>query len=144
MDSMQELLQFAAAHPLLMAALGATVLAMIANEVHGSFTGGKKLPPAEAVRLINDRDARVIDVRPVADFKKGHLLGAVSIPHDKLKARLSELEKDKSKPLIVYCALGGTARESVLLLKQAGFAEVYPLAGGLNAWVGASLPVTAK
>lgn len=144
MDSMQELLQFAAAHPFLMAALGASLLAIIANEVHGSVTGGKKLPPAEAVRLINDRDARVVDVRPVADFKKGHLLGAVNIPHDKLKARLTELEKDKSKPLIVYCALGGTSRESVLLLKQAGFAEVYPLAGGLNAWVGASLPVTAK
>ncbi len=86
MDSMQQLLQFAAAHPLLMAALGATVLALIANEVHGSLTGGKKLPPAEAVRLINDRDARVVDVRPVADFKKGHLPGARLFPHDQVEA----------------------------------------------------------
>lgn len=141
---MDLLLAFAAAHPLLISALGLSLLAIIANEVHGSVTGGKKLLPTEAVRLINDRDAKVVDVRPVADFKKGHLLGAVNIPHDKLKDRLTELEKDKSRPVILYCALGGTARESALLLKKAGFSEAYPLAGGLNAWVGASLPVTAK
>ena len=141
---MDALLPFVTAHPLLIAALALSLLSIVANELHGSLTGGQKLPPTEAVRLINDRDAKVVDVRPVADFKKGHLLGAVNIPHDKLKDRLSELEKDKSRPLILYCALGGTARESALLLKQAGFAEVYPMAGGLNAWIGASLPVTAK
>jgi len=141
---MDALLPFVSNHPLLIAALALSLLSIIVNEVHGSMTGGKKLAPPEAVRLINDRDAKVIDVRPVADFKKGHLLGAINIPHDKLKDRLTELEKDKSRPVILYCALGGTARESALLLKKAGFAEVYPLAGGLNAWVGASLPVTAK
>jgi len=141
---MDSLIPFVVAHPLLMAALALSLLAIVANEVHGSLTGGKSLPPPEAVRLINDRDAKVVDVRPVADFKKGHLLGAVNIPHEKLKDRLNELEKDKSKPVILYCALGGTARESALLLRKSGFAEVYPMAGGLNAWVGASLPVTAK
>lgn len=141
---MDALLPFLSAHPLLTAALALSLLSIIANEVHGSMTGGKKLAPAEAVRLINDRDARIVDVRPTADFKKGHLLGALSIPHDKLKDRLTELDKDKSRPVILYCALGGTARESALLLKNAGYTEAYPLAGGLNAWVGASLPVTAK
>ena len=141
---MDQYLQFATAHPLLMALLTASLLAMIANEVHGNLTGGKKLSTPEAVRLINDRDARIIDVRPVADFKKGHLLGALNIPADKLKARLNELDKDKSKPVIVYCALGGSAREAALLLRQQGFAEAFPLRGGLNAWLAANLPVTAK
>ncbi|MDP3859570.1 MAG: rhodanese-like domain-containing protein [Stagnimonas sp.] len=141
---MDALLPFVTAHPLLIAALALSLLAILGNEVHGSLTAGPSLGPAGAVRLINDRDARLVDVRPAADFKKGHLLGAVNIPHDKLKARLTELEKDKSRPVILYCALGGTARESALLLKKAGFAEAYPLAGGLNAWISASLPVTSK
>jgi len=141
---MDQYLQFANAHPLLMAVLALSLLAIIANEVHGSMTGGKKLSAPEAVRLINDRDARVVDVRPAADFKKGHLLGAVNIPNDKLKTRLSELERDKSKPVIVYCALGGTASEAAKTLRAAGFAEALPLRGGLNAWLAANLPVTAK
>ena len=127
-----------------MAALATVMLAIIANEVHGNMTGGRKLSAPEAVRLINDRDARVVDVRPVADFKKGHLLGAVNVPHDKLKDRLTELGKDKTHPVILYCALGGTARESALLLKAQGYTEAYPLAGGLNAWMAANLPVTVK
>lgn len=141
---MSEYLQFASAHPLLMAVLTASLLAIIANEVHGNLTGGKKLSPPEVVRLINDRDARVIDVRPVADFKKGHLMGAINIPSAKLQERLGEIDKDKTRPVILYCALGGTARESAELLRKQGFAEAFPLRGGLNAWLAANLPVTAK
>ena len=141
---MDQYLQFASAHPLLMALLAMGFLAIVTNEVHGNLTGGKKLSAPEAVRLINDRDARIIDVRPAADFKKAHLLGALNIPVDKLKARLNELDKDKTKPVIVYCALGGSAREAALLLRQQGFTEAFPLRGGLNAWLAANLPVTVK
>lgn len=141
---MDQYLQFATAHPLLMSLLAVSLLAIIANEVHGNLTGGKKLSVPEAVRLINDRDAKVVDVRPAADYKKGHLLGALSIPADKLKDRLSEIGKDKTKPVIVYCALGGSARESAKLLREQGFAEAFPLRGGLNGWLAANLPVTAK
>lgn len=141
---MDSYLQFASAHPLLMVLLAASFLALVANEVHGNLTGGKKLSAPEAVRLINDRDARVIDVRPVADFKKAHVMGAINIPSDKLKGRLSEIERDKAKPVIVYCALGGSANESAKLLQQNGFNEAFPLRGGLNAWLAASLPVTTK
>lgn len=137
-------LQFAQAHPLLMAALSLVLLAIIANEVHGSLTSGRKLSPPEAVRLINDSEARVIDVRPVADFKKAHVMGAINIPSDKLKSRLNELERDKTKPLIVYCALGGTASEAAKTLRGEGFAGALALRGGLNAWLAANLPVTAK
>ena len=141
---MQDLLLFAQSHTLLTAALATVILAIIANEVHGSLTGGKKLSTGGAVRLINDRDAVVVDVRPVVDFKKGHLLGAINIPAEKLKDRLNELPKDKQKPLVVICALGGASREAAKSLRAAGYAEAYPLAGGINSWLAASLPVTSK
>ncbi len=141
---MDQYLQFAAAHPVLIALLATTLAALIGNEIHGSLTAGKKLSAPEAVRLINDRDARVIDVRPVADYKKAHLMGALNIPSDKLKARIGELARDKAKPVIVYCALGGSAGEAAKLLRAEGFAEAFPLRGGLNAWLAANLPVTAK
>lgn len=142
---MEQYLAFAHAHVFLVAALAASALAIIVNELHASFTAGRLLSAPEAVRLINDQDARVIDVRTAADFKKAHVLGASNIPHDKLKARAGELDRDKTKPVIVYCALGGAAsRESAQWLREQGYASAFPLRGGLNAWLAASLPVTTR
>lgn len=139
-----QLLTFFHAHTALFIALFVAILGFIANEVHGAVTGGRKLGPAEAVRLINDREALVVDIRPVAEFKKNHLLNALNLPLPKLDERASELGKDKSKPVIVYDALGGGALEAAVKLRKLGFTEVYPLRGGINGWLGANLPVTAK
>lgn len=110
----------------------------------GVVTGEKRLGPLEAVRLINDRNALVLDVRPPGDFKKGHILNALNVPQAKLAERLGELGKDTSRPVVVYCALGGVSAQASHTLKKAGWTEVYPLKGGLNGWLAASLPVTTR
>lgn len=139
-----QLLTFVQAHLLLFLALGVASAALIANEVHGTLQGGKRLAPKDAVRLINDRDALVVDVRPPADFKKGHLLNALNLPLAKLAERAAEIGKDKTRPVIVYCALGSSQSEAAARLRKLGHTEVYLLRGGLNGWMSASLPVTAK
>lgn len=141
---MNQLLEFVARHPILFTALAAIIVLFVLNEVVGNLTGGKRLSPLEAVRLINDRDAIVVDLRPVADFKRGHILNALSIPLAKLGERTTELNKSKERPVILYCALGGAAVQAADQLRKAGFAEVYPMQGGLNNWMGSSLPVTAQ
>jgi len=141
---MDQLLQFLGQHPVLFSALGAVAVLLILNEMSGVVTGEKRLSPQEAVRLINDRHALVLDVRPPADFKKGHILNALNVPQPKLGERLSELGKDTARPIVVYCALGGVAAQATHTLKKAGYAEVYPLRGGLNSWLSASLPVTTR
>jgi rhodanese-related sulfurtransferase len=141
---MGQYLEFFHHHTELFAALAVVVIVLIINEVHGSVTGGKRLSSAEAVRLINDRDALVVDLRPAADFRKGHLLNAVNLPNTKLGERSSELGKDKERPLILCCASGATSVEAAKTLRQLGFSEVYPLRGGLQAWIAENLPVTAK
>lgn len=139
-----QLLTFVQAHPFLFAALALVLGALIANEIHGSRTGGVKLGALEAVRLINDRDAVVVDVRPAGDFKKGHLLNAINIPAAKIADRANEIAKDKTRPVIVYCALGNTQVDAAARLRQLGYTEVYQLRGGISGWLNASLPVTAK
>lgn len=141
---MNQLLEFVARHPILFTALAAIIVLFIVNEVVGNLTGGKRLSPLEAVRLINDRDAMVVDLRPVADFKRGHILNALSIPLAKLGERATELGKSKDRPVILYCALGGAAVQAADQLRKAGFTEVYPMQGGLNNWMGSSLPVTTQ
>lgn len=141
---MEQLLYFMGQHPVLFAALGVVAVLLILNEMSGVVTGEKRLSPQEAVRLINDRHALVLDVRPPADFKKGHILNAVNVPQTKLGERLAELGKDPARPIVVYCALGGIAAQASHTLKKAGYTEVYPLKGGLNGWLSASLPVTTR
>lgn len=138
-----QLLTFFHNHLGLFAATAGVLLLLIANEVHGSLTGGKKLGPQEAVRLINDRSPIVVDLRSPADFKKSHLLNAINLPLAKLEARAGEIGKDKSRPVLVYDALGGGG-DAVVTLKKLGFTEVYPLRGGINGWLSGNLPVTAR
>jgi rhodanese-related sulfurtransferase len=141
---MDQLLQFVSLHPVLSSALGAAVVLLILNEMSGVVTGEKRLSPLEAVRLINDRHALVVDVRAPADFKKGHILNAINVPQARLAERLGEIGKDTARPIVVYCALGGVAAQASHQLKKAGYAEVYPIRGGLNGWLSASLPVTTR
>jgi rhodanese-related sulfurtransferase len=141
---MQQFIEFFGNHLVLFAAFGTLLLALVANEVHGSITGGKRLAPLEAVRMINDREPLIVDLRPASEFKKSHLLNAVNVPVAKLDERLNEIGKDKSRPVLLYCALGGTAGEAAAKLRKQGFAEAYPLRGGLNGWLQNNLPVTAK
>ncbi len=141
---MQQFIEFIGNNVPLFAAFLVVLGLLVANEVHGNLSGGKRLTAMEAVRMINDREPLIIDVRPASDFKKGHLLNAVNLPLAKLEDRLSELGKDRSRPLIVYCAMGVSSREAVAKLRKLGFSEAYPMRGGLNGWLQSNLPITLK
>ena len=141
---MHPIIEFLASHWILTTALIVVLLLLVANEVWMATRGEKRLSPTDSVRLINDQNAVVLDVRSPADFKKGHILNAVNIPAARIEERLNEIEKFKNRPLLCYCALGTVAPQASVKLRQLGFATVYGLKGGLNAWQGASLPVTTK
>jgi rhodanese-related sulfurtransferase len=141
---MQPIIEFLANHWILSSALLIVLALMVANELWTAMRGEKRLSPADAVRLINDQNAVVLDVRGPADFKKGHILNALNIPAARIEERVNELARFKERPLICYCALGSVAPQACTRLRQQGFATVYSLKGGLNAWQGASLPVTTK
>jgi rhodanese-related sulfurtransferase len=107
-------------------------------------TGGPWVNTLQATQLMNREDAVVVDLRPAADFAKGHILGARSVPLADLEKRAGELDKYKAKPVIVYCNAGNSAGASVALLRRNGFANVVNLAGGYAAWQQAGLPVEKK
>ncbi len=98
----------------------------------------------ETVQLINRRDALVLDVRDKADFAAGHIPNARNIPLPELGGRLRELEKFKSRPIVINCRSGMGSAGVCGVLKKNGFNEVFTLRGGLNGWVEANLPVEKK
>ena len=102
---------------------------------------GNSVSPGEATQLINREDAHIVDVREADEFAGGHLPDAVNIPAGKLAERIAELEKFKSKPLILCCASGMRSNKACGELKKQGFDKLYNLAGGIDAWVGAGYPI---
>ncbi len=106
--------------------------------------GGARVTTTEATTMINREDAQIIDIRDVAEFSTGHLMGAKNIPVAKFEERAADLEKMKGKPVIVCCETGIRSGMAVSALKKLGFERAVSLDGGVAAWAKAGLPVTKK
>jgi rhodanese-related sulfurtransferase len=104
---------------------------------------GEKVSSLQATQLINQGKTIIVDVRDPAAFAAGHVRDAKNIPLKELPKRIGELEKFKSKAVVVVCQSGVQSSKGTTQLKSAGFNEVYSLNGGLAAWQAQGLP-TAK
>jgi len=105
-----------------------------------SAGGAGKVSTSDAVNLINREKAVLIDVSEPAEYAAGHALGAKSVPFGQLETS-NALPKNKALPLVVVCATGARAGRAVGTLKKLGFENARALAGGLEAWRAANLPV---
>jgi phage shock protein E len=84
-------------------------------------------------------DVMILDVREQDEWDAGHIPGAVFMPMGQVPDRLSEIPKDKT--VIVQCRSGNRSSQVTDFLVQQGFTNVHNMAGGLNAWQSAGLPV---
>jgi rhodanese-related sulfurtransferase len=83
----------------------------------------------------------VIDVRPVEEYRSGHIPGAISMPLDELPNRITELSDGRD--IVAYCRgpYCVLAPEAVALLRRRGL-PARRLQDGLPEWRLAGLPVT--
>jgi tellurite methyltransferase len=96
------------------------------RRVHGS----------EAEELV-DAGATVVDVRSLEEFTAlGHIPGARLLPVH-LAAAAPAILDDPDAPVVVCCEHAVRSRVAARLLAQAGFTQVYELAGGMALWNGA-------
>ncbi len=93
MSFMQQFSEFLGNHMLLAGALLAILVALIANELVLIRRGGRRLAPSDAVRLINDKDALIVDLRAATDYKRGHIVDSRNIPMAKLDDEIKSLRK---------------------------------------------------
>jgi rhodanese-related sulfurtransferase len=102
---------------------------------------GKRASALQVTQLINRGKSTIVDVRSAEEFAAGHLRDAKNIPLADLATRIGELEKSKSRSVVVVCQTGARADKAVRQLAAAGFDDVVSLDGGLTAWQAAGLPV---
>ncbi|MBI5436790.1 MAG: rhodanese-like domain-containing protein [Nitrosomonadales bacterium] len=103
--------------------------------------GVKEAGIAEALQLINHKNAFVLDVREENEFNTGHILNSRLIPLGKLRERTGELERYREQPIVVVCRSGQRSTAACVLLGKQGFSLVYNLAGGIQAWQKVNLPL---
>lgn len=85
------------------------------------------------IDALDKNTSMLIDTRTASEFELGHIAGAVNIPVDEMRSRLSEISKDKK--LIVYCAVGLRGYLASRILLQNGYTNVYNLSGGYKTYI---------
>ena len=70
-------------------------------------------------KALVQQGAMIIDVRTPAEFKGGHVKGAVNIPLQSLQANFSKIPQNKT--IITCCASGMRSGSAKSLLKAAGY-----------------------
>lgn len=112
-------------------------------------TGGniyKQLTADKCDSLIKANDLNpnfvILDVRTPGEWNSYHLLGSInrSTGLTDFDAQLAALPRHKL--YLMHCQSGGRSAGAFAKMKSLGFAEVYEMAGGLNAWNSAKLPTT--
>ena len=135
---LEQLIEFAFNHWILSAIWLALLIALFVTE---SSKGGSGVSPQQATQLINTEDAKVVDVRPKEEFRKGHLPNAINIPSKDMQRRIGELDAYKETPIILVCKTGTSAGASGAMLAKAGFKRLHKLRGGIMEWQNSSLPL---
>lgn len=83
----------------------------------------------------------IMDVRTDGEVAGGVIPNAIQIDLSRNDFRESISKLDKSKPVFVYCAVGGRSSMASEVLEEAGFTKIYNLTGGVNAWQQAGFPL---
>lgn len=84
--------------------------------------------------LANGRPVRLVDVRQPWEHETAALPDSLLIPLDELPARAAEVSPPAGSPVVVYCHHGVRSRAGAAVLQRHGLADVFSLAGGIDAW----------
>lgn len=107
--------------------------------------GGPEVSVKDAVGLMKGTPRPVIvDVRERADYEKGHLPGAISLPAKEFKAQVESLKLPKLEPVILYGADDMRARDATRVLYESGYQGALTLKGGIAAWRDAGQPLATS
>lgn len=118
-------------------------LAEVERIVEKYFQARDELEPIgrqELLHRVRAGDVVVLDVRPVEEYRAGHIAGALSIPVKEIERRLAELPADKE--VVAYCRgpYCVMALDAVRKLRAHGF-KARRLVDGFPEWRAEGLPV---
>lgn len=87
-----------------------------------------------AEKLKTNENPQLLDVRTPEEYSVEHIGNAKNVNWngDDFVAKVNSY--DKSKPIFVYCKVGGRSAQAANKLAELGFKEIYNLNGGIMKW----------
>ena len=102
----------------------------------------EEVDPASASREVDEDGALLIDVREPHEWDESRIDGAKLVPMNAIEERIPELVPDRSTRVLLQCRVGSrSARAADTLTSELGYENVASVAGGIEAWREAGLPV---
>jgi membrane protein DedA with SNARE-associated domain/rhodanese-related sulfurtransferase len=104
----------------------------------------RRLTPNQLrARLESDDPIRIIDLRAAIEYEATRQIvpGAIRMDPEELDDRHEEIPRDCDIVLYCTCPNEATSARAALALKRRGIERVFPLEGGLDAWVACGYPV---
>jgi rhodanese-related sulfurtransferase len=103
------------------------------------------IAPADAKALVESGRAVLIDIREPMEHARERIVGAHSAPLSKLAADAIAAAAQAGEPAVIFhCQSGNRTAANAARLGEVSPADAYILAGGLNAWKSAGLPVAVN
>ncbi|HXW69068.1 MAG TPA: rhodanese-like domain-containing protein, partial [Dissulfurispiraceae bacterium] len=117
--------------------MGYTRVKVFADGLHGwKKTGRLVVSSAQSLKEYLEKDIPfvLIDLRPADEAKRGHIMGAVSVPGKDLPNEKERFPSDKSAPIMLYDSDTKSVWDDFELLRGWGYTNVAVLEGGFDEW----------
>lgn len=95
--------------------------------------------PQQAKEMLATEEAAVIDVRMPYDWAGERIPGSINLPLQAIKFRKGEVPEDKK--LLFVSADDKRSREAAEAARDLGFADVFVIEGGFDAWASSGFDV---
>jgi molybdopterin/thiamine biosynthesis adenylyltransferase/rhodanese-related sulfurtransferase len=102
----------------------------------------EEIDPRSASDELAAGDAVLIDVREQHEWDESHIEEATLVPQGTIAERIGEIAPDRSQRVLLHCRVGNRSARAVdALQSELGYDNVASIAGGIEAWREAGLPV---
>lgn len=90
----------------------------------------------DAIEMMEtEKDYIILDVRTIAEYKEGHIPGAICVPNEIISESTIKELPDKEQLIFVYCRSGNRSKQAAAKLAKQGYTKIYEF-GGIIDWTG--------
>lgn len=109
---------------------------------HTAWAQGGPAVSLEAARAAFEAGkVTLIDIREPEEHATGVAAGALLLPMRQLAARLNDIPKDSSRPVLLICNTQNRSRAVQQALKERGYHHVQYVNGGMSEWARRGWPM---
>ncbi len=99
----------------------------------------KKIDPIALKERLDAGSAILVDIREADEYAREHIVGARLVPLSGFDAH--DLDREHGKAVVFHCKSGNRTAANASRILAKGFPEAYVLAGGIDGWKAAGLPI---